>query len=438
MYRKISDELLSFIQNNPTAFHVIASVKAILRERGYEELLEGDTWNLQDKHSYYVCRNDSSLIAFQISSGCGGFNIVASHTDSPAFKLKEKAELRVGEHYTKLNTEGYGGMLCSAWLDRPLSVAGRVLIRRDGGIATELVDLAEPVALIPSVAIHMNRTANDGYKYNKQVDLLPLFAGAEDGKLMDLIADKLNVSPEQILGSDLYLYPKDQPAVWGRNREFISSGRLDNQQCVYGVLQGFVESRNEDSINVMACFDSEEVGSATRQGAASTFLTDVLRRICLALGKSEEDYLRALASSFMLSTDNAHAVHPNHPELTDAENCVYMNEGVVVKSHAGQRYTSDGISVAALRELACRAGVPLQFFSNRSDMAGGSTLGNIALRHVSVKCADIGLPQLAMHSAYETAGVRDTQYLIRLIHTFYNSTFTEPAPGTVEITTSNL
>ena len=305
--------------------------------------------------------------------------------------------------------------------------------QENGAIATVLVDLDRDLVLIPNVAIHMNRSANDGYAFNKQVDMLPLFAGQEKGSLMALVAEELGVEESRILGSDLYLYNRDRPAVWGCGGEFVSSGRLDDQQCVFASLRGFLEAVNPKSVNVLACFDNEEVGSGTKQGADSTFLYDVLRRINLALGKGEEDYLRALASSFMLSADNAHAVHPNHPEHTDADNCTYMNEGVVVKSHAGQKYTSDGMSIAAVKELAARAQTPLQFFANRSDKLGGSTLGNIAMSHVSVKCVDIGLPQLAMHSCYETAGVKDTWYMIQLMKEFYSSRFVETAAGELRI-----
>ena len=432
MYQKTAEEMLSFIQKNPTAFHAVATLKAILQENGYAELLESGKWNLEQGKNYFVCRNDSSIIAFQLGTELEeySFNIASSHTDSPVFKLKEKAELEVNGKYVKLNTEGYGGMICSTWLDRPLSIAGRVMVRQeDGGIATTLVDFDRDMVLIPNAAIHMNRQVNEGYNFNKQVDMLPLFAGQEKGSLMALVAKELGVEESQILGSDLYLYNRDRPSVWGCNGEFMSSGRLDDQECAFASLQGFLGAVNPKSVNVLACFDNEEVGSGTKQGAASTFLYDVLRRINLSLGKGEEDYLRAIASSFMLSADNAHAVHPNHPEYTDANNCTYMNEGVVVKSHAGQKYTSDGMSIAVVKELAARAEVPLQYFANRSDKVGGSTLGNIAMAQVSMKAVDIGLPQLAMHSCYETAGVKDAWYMVKLMRELFTTHFQETAPG---------
>jgi len=434
--KKDIKELLTFIDNNPTAFHTCESVKNILLSEGFEELLESKKWNLKPGGDYFVCRNGSSILAFRIGNDTNelSFNVAAAHTDSPCFKIKEKAELKKGEHYTKLNTEGYGGMILSTWMDRPLSVAGRVIVKENNSIKSRLVSIDKDLLLIPSVAIHMNRDANEKPSLNKQVDLLPLLGTKTDeDALMNLIAKELEVKKEQIIGSDLFLYIRDKATVWGINDEFISSGRLDDQQCVFAILKGFLGAKSEKSVNVAAFFDNEEVGSLTKQGAASTFLYDVLKRIITGLGKDEEDFYRAVSSSFMFSADNAHAVHPNHPELTDENNCNYMNEGVVVKSHAGQKYTSDGMSMAVTKELAKKAGIPLQYFSNRSDKAGGSTLGNLAMAQVSMKCVDIGLPQLAMHSSYETAGAKDTEYMIKLMKEFYKSHFTESSAGEISI-----
>ena len=436
MVQKEITEMLSFIDGNPTAFHTTASIRGVLLENGFSELLESRAWHLEPGKGYFVCRNGSIIIAFRMGTQLSGysFNVAAAHTDSPCFKIKENAEIHVGDKYTKLNTEGYGGMICSTWMDRPLSVAGRVLVKENGAITSRLVALDRDLVLIPSVAIHMNREVNDHTSFNKQVDMLPLFGGAaEDGALQKLIAESLQIAPEQILGSDLYLYIREKSTVWGCHEEFLSSGRLDDQQCAYAILKGFLKGSSARSINVAACFDNEEVGSGTKQGACSTFLYDVLHRIALSISSSEEDFCRAVASSFMFSADNAHAVHPNHPEHTDVNNCCYMNEGIVIKSHAGQKYTSDGMSIAAARELAERAGVPLQYFANRSDKAGGSTLGNLAMAQVSMNCVDIGLPQLAMHSCYETAGVEDTLSLIRLMEEFYNSHFEEIGFGVLSI-----
>ena len=427
-------ELLSFIDNNPTAYHVCNSVRDMLLKNGFEELLESKKWSLKPGKDYFVCRNGSSIIAFRMGNNLDeySFNIAAAHTDSPCFKIKEKGELKKGEHYTKLNTEGYGGMICSTWMDRPLSIAGRVIVKEEQSITSRLIKIERDLLMIPSVAIHMNREVNDKASFNKQIDMLPIL-GANTGKdaIKNLISKEIMVKPEQILGSDLFLYIREKGTVWGLDEEFISSGRLDDQQCLYAILKGFLNKRSDQSINVAAFFDNEEVGSGTKQGASGTFLYDVLKRISFCIGKGEENYLRALASSFIFSADNAHAVHPNHPELTDENNCNYLNEGIVVKSHAGQKYTSDGIGIAIVRELAKRADVPLQYFANRSDKNGGSTLGNLAMAQVSMNCVDIGLPQLAMHSGYETAGVKDTNYLIRLMEEFYTSHFSESSCGTI-------
>jgi aspartyl aminopeptidase len=438
MYKEVSRELLSFIQKSPTAFHAVEQMRNILKENGYEELLEGQKWSIQPGQRYFVTRNNSSIIALNLGNQLDdySFNVAASHSDSPTFKLKENAELEIRGKYTQLNTEGYGGMLCATWFDRPLSIAGRVLVKDGDTYQTRLLKIDRDLLLIPNVAIHMNRSVNDGFAYNKQVDLLPLFGGTETkpGDLKKIIATELNVKETDICGEDLYLYNRSAPTIWGAHEEFISSPQLDDLQCAFTSLQGFLKGSNAQSINVFACFDNEEVGSGTKQGAGSTFLYDVLYRINKALGKDEEDYYRALASSFMLSADNAHAVHPNHPEKTDVNNCVYMNGGIVVKSHAGQKYTSDGVSIAIFKGLCENVGVPVQFFANRSDVVGGSTLGNIAMAQVSMNSVDIGLPQLAMHSSYETAGIKDTYYMIQVMEEFFNSHIEETSAHTLKVT----
>ena len=437
MYQNISKQMLLFIEKNKTAFHTVDTVKQILLQNGFEELAECNKWNIEQGKSYFVTRNLSSIIAFKVGEKVSDFNfqIASVHTDSPCFKVKENAEIHVNDAYTKLNTEGYGGMIRYSWLDRPLSIAGRVLVKgSDGEICSKLLDIDRDLMMIPSVAVHMNRDMNKGLELNMQTDMLPLLSECLDEQLLlQKIAEELSVEKEQIIGSDLYVYCRDKASVWGLHNEYISSPRLDDQQCVFASLQGLLNGGNENTISMLACFDNEEVGSGTKQGAASTFLFDVTKRVSDALGKSEDDYYRAIAASFMLSADNAHAVHPNHPELTDANNNVYMNKGVVVKSHAGQKYTSDGMSIAVVRELAGKADVPLQFFSNRSDKAGGSTLGNLAMAQVSMNCVDIGLAQLAMHSAVETAGIRDTAYMISLMEAFYNSQIVQLKDGNVRI-----
>lgn len=437
MHTNIAAELAAFIKSSPTPFHAVRTMSHILEEDGFQKLTEGSVWNIKPGNKYYVIRNNSSIIALKIGTDLNeyGFNVTASHCDSPSFKIKENAEIEVRGKYTKLNTEGYGGMLCSTWFDRPLSVAGRAVVKAGNSLETRLVNIDRDLLMIPSLAIHMDRNVNNGHAYNKQVDMLPLLSGGvlEKGSLRKLVASSLNVNPEDIYGTDLILYNRMQPSVWGAENEFFSCPQLDDLQCAYAALQGFMKGENEKSINVFACFDNEEVGSATKQGAGSTMLYDTLYRSNLALEKGEEAYYRALAGSFMLSCDNAHAVHPNYTEKADEGNGVYVNEGIVVKSHAGQKYTSDAVSIAMFRTICERAEVPVQFFANRSDIEGGSTLGNIAMSQVSMNAVDIGLPQLAMHSCYETAGIKDTEYLIRASEALYNSHITALDEGNMVI-----
>ena len=392
-------------------------------ENGYQLLSEQEYWKLQPGGKYIVTRNHSALIAFSIpKKECRKFHIIASHSDSPAFKIKENPEMRVENAYTKLNVEGYGGMLMAPWFDRPLSVAGRVVVRRDGSLKEELVNIDRDLVMIPSLAIHMNREANKGVSYNPQKDLLPLL-GCGDSKpeFLKIVAEEIKVKEEDILAHDLFLYNRMEGTIWGADREFVSAPRLDDLQCAFASMEGMLAGKHEESIAVHCVLDNEEVGSGTKQGAASTFLKDVLHRINSALGHSEEDYLTALASSFMVSADNAHSVHPNQPDKADPTNRPYMNKGIVIKYSANQKYTTDAVSGAIFRTMCSHAGVPVQIFHNRSDILGGSTLGNISGNQVALNTVDIGLAQLAMHSNYETAGSRDTAYLIETARVLFSS-----------------
>lgn len=428
-FQECAREMLDFIDRSPSCFHGIANVAEMLKAQGFRELKETDDWDLSRGEGFYVIRNDSSLIAFRLPIESKkwavpqGFHIVASHSDSPSFKIKEMPEMAVEEHYLKLNTEKYGGMILSTWMDRALSVAGRVAVKEKAGVVTKLVNLDCDLLVIPNLAIHMNRDMNKGVEYNPQVDMLPLYADCSQEKkehmLMERIAGELGVQRESILGQDLFLYVREKGRILGENGEFILTPRLDDLQCVFSSARAFSESRPKHYINVCAVFDSEEVGSGTRQGADSTFLEDVLWRIAEGLGANHAEYLRMAAGSFLISADNAHGVHPNHPEKADPTNRPYLNGGIVLKYHGGQKYTTDAISGARVRELCRRADVPCQTYANRSDVAGGSTLGNISTAHVSLESADIGLPQLAMHSAVETGGVMDTKYAVDLFRAFY-------------------
>lgn len=415
--------LLTFIDRSPTAFHACANICAELEKAGRKRLTEGGKWELKAGEGYFVTRNMSSVIAFDVPENADSFRIVAAHSDSPAFKVKENAELSVRGKYTQLNVEKYGGMLFAPWFDRPLSIAGRVLVRTEKGMEARLVNVDRDLLVIPNVAIHMNREVNDGFKYNAQTDMMPLFGDdtAKDG-FMKLIAEEAGVPEEDLIGSDLFLYPRVEGRVIGHAGEYVLSPRLDDLECAWTGLAAFLGAKKpEKGVNMLCVFDNEEVGSGTKQGADSTFLRDVLKRIFISLGKGKEDFYRALAASFMLSADNAHAVHPNHPEKTDAENCTFMNEGIVIKFNANQRYTTDGVSAAFFHKLLKENGIPYQHFANRSDVAGGGTLGNISGSHVSINTLDIGLAQLAMHSVCETAGVKDVDHMIGGMTAFYNS-----------------
>lgn len=434
MFKKTTSELLDFIQKSPSCYHAVDNIKNILDENGFCELSEGKVWELKEGGKYYVIRNYSSIIAFKIpQKNFKGFNIVASHSDSPTFKIKENYQIEVDNKLVKLNVEKYGGMIFSSWFDRPLSIAGKVVVKCGNKFESKLVNIDRDLVVIPNLAIHFNRNINDGYKYNVQADMLPLYGGVDaKDSLMKLVADSAYVDEKDILGSDLFLYNRMNGSIWGANEEFISSPKLDDLQCAFSSLKGFLAGENEDTVQVCAVFDNEEVGSLTKQGAESTFLVDTLKRINSDIGRTEEEYLTAIANSFMVSADNAHAVHPNHPQTSDPTNRPYMNEGIVIKFNANQKYTTDSMSAAVFKSICEDVDVPYQVFTNRSDIAGGSTLGNISNSKVSLNTVDIGLPQLAMHSAYETAGVKDTYYMVKAMESFYKTSIIQEENGVLK------
>ena len=414
--------LLAFLKKSPTGFHAVDAVREALD--GFIPLKENEPWKLEAGKRYYVTRNRSSIIAFAMPDDgkISSFRLVASHSDSPTFKIKENSELSVNGKYIRLDTERYGGIIFNSWFDRPLSVAGRLVVKDETGIRTQLVNVDRDLLIIPNVAIHMNREINDGFKYHANVDVYPLFGSAASKEtFMPVVAEAAGVRAEDIVGHDLFLYNRMPGTVWGKDGEFISAARLDDLECAYTSVRALLAAEAGDHVNVCCMFDNEEVGSTTKQGADSTFLSDVLQRIVLSAGGGRQEYLSALAGSFMLSADNAHAVHPNHPEYADPLNQVYMNEGIVIKFNANQKYTTDGISEAVFHQVCGHADVPVQHYTNRSDLAGGGTLGNISSSHVSVNTLDIGLAQLAMHSAWETAGTKDVSYMIEGMKAFYNA-----------------
>lgn len=416
------EQLFKFIEKSVSCFHAVEEIRKELEEAGFRQLREREEWDMTAGGKYYVIRNGSSIAAITLPAGeAKGFHMAAAHSDSPTFKVKEKPEITVEEQYVKLNTEKYGGMILSTWLDRPLSVAGRVIIKQNGELVSKTVNIDRDLLMIPNVAIHMNRDMNKGVEYNPQVDMLPLYAGIEKkGCFQEEVAKAAGVDKEDILGSDLFLYVREKGRRIGADGEFISAPRLDDLECAFGAIKGIIHAGiSSEYVNIAVVFDNEEVGSGTKQGADSTFLSDILVRIKEMMGKNDSWFCRMIAGSFMISADNAHATHPNHPEKADPTNRPYLNGGIVIKYHGSQKYTTDGISAAVMNDICKKAGVPCQTYTNRSDILGGSTLGNISTAHVSVDTVDIGLAQLAMHSAYETAGARDINYLVKALTSFF-------------------
>jgi aspartyl aminopeptidase len=420
-----STALLDFIAQSPTAFHTVATLRRALDEAGFDYLPEEAEWNVEPGGSYYTVRNGSSLVAFKIGREVFphtmSFRIAAAHSDAPAFKLKANPVLEGPDGYLRLNVEAYGGTIYASWFDRPLTIAGRALVKGDEGIESRLAFIDRDLLVIPHVAIHMDRSVNTGFAPNRQVDLCPLFsAGALSAQDFDrMVAEAAGAAAEDVVARELFLVSRTPGSVWGQGGEFVSAGHLDDLQCVFAAEQAFLASDNDDAVDVLAVFDNEEVGSNTKQGALSTLLADVLARVNDKLDGSKENLHQAIARSFLVSCDNAHAVHPNHPEFSDEGNRVLLNRGVVVKEAANQKYTTDAFSRAVFEEICARAQVPVQRFANRSDKAGGSTLGNLSNMQVSLHAVDMGLPQLAMHSAWETAGAADTAWGIKALGAFY-------------------
>lgn len=428
-------DFLSFISASPTAFHAVRAISDELDRNGFIRLRECEMWQLKPGSRYYVTRNGSSVIAFDLPADeMTAFRITASHSDSPCFKLKAVCEETAAGCYTRLNVEPYGGMLMSTWLDRPLSIAGRVLVRDGNRLESRLVSLDRDTVLIPNMPIHFNREANNGYAYKPQTDLMPLYGDEKAmGGLMKEIAAAAGVPQDRIAGSDLYLYSRTPGSIWGAENSYFSCGRIDNLECAYTSMQAMISTRAKNQVNICAVFDNEEVGSRSKQGADSDFLCNAMLRIGQAYGMSDSLCRAKMAASFMVSADNAHALHPNHPDKFDADNRVYMNKGVVIKHNANQKYTTDGVSSAVFEEICRRAGVPVQHFNNHSDIAGGSTLGNLSNAHIGMNTVDIGLAQLAMHSAYETAGTRDIMYMTDALCAFYSTEIVMTDDGAFEL-----
>ncbi|KAI3348935.1 M18 family aminopeptidase [Clostridium botulinum] len=421
-------DLLNFINNSKSAFHGAYEVKSILDKEGFVEIKECDKWNLQNGGKYYVMKNESAIIGFEIGSGDiaeEGFRLIGAHTDSPGFRIKPHAEMTVEDHYVKLNTEVYGGAILSTWFDRPLSIAGRVTLKGSNPLKPQvkLVDLNKPVLIIPSLAIHMNRTINEGYEYNKQKDTLPLLTMAtdkleKDGYLIKLIAESLNVDQKEIVDFDLFVYEYEKGCLFGMNEEFISAGRLDDLWMVYAGLVALLQSRSNKATKVLVALDNEEIGSLTSQGANSSLLENILERITLALGKDREDFKRSLSNSVMISADLAHALHPNYTEKHDPTSRPLVGKGPVIKIAASGSYSTDSYAAAIFKQVCKNADVPCQEFVNRSDVKGGTTIGPITASKLNIPVIDMGAPLLSMHSVRELASVKDNEYTIKAFTEF--------------------
>lgn len=428
---EFAGELIDFCYSSPSAFHAVASVKEILDKNKFAQLDEGEDWKIKAGGRYYIVRNDSALMAFVVGSkpvAETGFRIAGAHTDSPGFRIKPAPEMVSEEKYLKLNTEVYGGPILSTWFDRPLAIAGRVVCRSKDifNPIVRLVNINRPVCIIPNIAIHMNPDANNGFVPNKQTDTIPVLGQItqkleQKGFLQQLVAEELQVKSSDIMDFDLFLYEYGKGSLVGANEEFISSGRIDNLQSVLAGIKGICAASKPSATCVMACFDHEEVGSSTRQGADSQILAELLERVVIGCGGSRSDYFRALAHSFIVSADGAHAVHPNMGGKADPTSRPIVNGGLAVKLSANRSYTSDAISGAIFVQICEKAGVRTQKFVNRSDMRGGSTIGPISSTHVSIASVDVGIPMLAMHSIRELCGVEDNLAMRLALTEFFGS-----------------
>ncbi|MEE0248214.1 M18 family aminopeptidase [Peptacetobacter hiranonis] len=427
--KKFVENMLDFIYESPTQFNAVAVSAEMLEKNGFEKLNPKENWKLEVGKKYYTTKNSSALVAFKVNSDeveKEGFRIIGSHTDSPGFRIKPNAEMESCGAYLKLNTEGYGGMILSTWLDRPLAMAGRVFLRGENPFkpVEKIVNINKPVCIIPNLAIHMNRSINDGYKYNKQTDMLPLVGLIneqleKDNYMVKLLASELNVEIEEIIDFDIFLYEYEKGCFTGANEEFISTGRLDNLSMYYSSVEALLDSDSKSGISIAVGFDNEEVGSSTKQGADSNMLLNILERICISLGKDRQQFFEAIENSFIISSDLAHAVHPNVNSMADPTNRPIMGKGPVIKVHAGQAYTSDGYSISVYKEICRECGVEYQEFVNKSDQRGGSTIGPISSTHIDIPSVDIGAPILSMHSIRELGCSEDFYNTYKTFVKFY-------------------
>lgn len=420
----ISD-LINFIEKCPTAFHGANEIRSSLLSNGFIELFEFDIWDLKRGNKYFVSRNGSAVMAFTIPVEFKTMQVCATHLDSPCFKMKLPVVASVN-NTLQLDVERYGGMILPTWFDRPLSLAGKIVLEDNHEVV--LFDLDEDVLMIPSVAIHLK--GSEIKPINIQKELMPIVGQGDSFDIVEYIKTKCNIKGN-IQGLEAFVYNRQKGTIWGKDKEFFSIGRIDNLECSYAMLKAITNSNNNSSLNIAAFYDNEEVGSGTKQGADSTFLEDIIMRVCDCFDLSKQEYLKLIASGFMISADNAHGYHPNYSELYAKNNVPHLNSGIVIKYNANQKYTTDGVSSAIFKSLCSGANVNVQQFYNNSNILGGSTLGNIASSHVSLRSVDIGLAQWAMHSSFETAGTHDFEDLIKVLTHYYNHYLETSAKGTV-------
>lgn len=430
MEKKLALELIDFLYDSPSACHGVKATQKILNENGFIEIKESDKWDLKAKGKYYVVKNDSALIAFEIGSGNieeTGLRLIGAHTDVPGFRIKPNPQMISEGKYIKLNTEVYGGPILHTWFDRPLSIAGKVSLRGKSPLKpeTRLVNINKPLLIIPSLAIHMNREVNEGFKINKQVDTIPLLGLInekleKEDYLMNLLADELKVNKEDILNFELGLYEYEKGMLIGMNEELISSGRFDDLWMVYAGIRALIDSSENEATKVMICIDNEEIGSLTAEGANSTLLNNILERIAIGLGKNKEEYYRSLANSIMISADLAHAVHPNLGGKHDPTNRPVLEGGPVLKIAASGSYSTDSFNGAIFASVCESAGVPFQKFVNRSDVRGGTTIGPVTAANLTIPVIDMGTPVLGMHSIRELASVKDNYYTVKAFTEFFS------------------
>ena len=430
MEKRLAQELIDFLYKSPTAYHAASSVKDMLDNEGFEEIFEKDAWKFKKGGKYYLVKNNSAVIAFKVGNGeieKDGFRLIGAHTDAPGFRIKPNAEMKTEDHYIRLNTEVYGGPILYTWFDRPLGIAGRVILKGKSALKprVELVNINKPVLIIPSLAIHMNRSVNEGYNFNRQKDTLPLVGFVNEelekkGYLMSLLTKELGVSEDEILDFDLYLYEYEKGCVMGINEELISAGKLDDQWMVFAGVKALINSTDIDSTKVMICIDNEEIGSLTAQGAQSKLIRGTLERIAIALGKNSEEFFRAVSNSVMISADLAHAVHPNLPEKHDPTNRPLLGNGPVLKIAASGSYSTEGVAAGIFEAVCKEANVPVQKFVNRSDVRGGTTIGPMSAADLCIPVIDMGAPLIGMHSVRELASVKDNFYTIEAFTKFFS------------------